>query len=423
VDKPDERRRDELTPERGSRREPARVEPLVPEQESREKYKRDPQVVAAGQSAVQVLASDPQLMDRNAFMDMRLPQKRELLNALFVRIGEQTGQPALRGDIGDIGKQASFLVPRKKETFAKISVDEARHADDFAREIARLTVFTLQENLFKSDAKYAESREGIEVRQALSVSGNRGDVRNYLTTVQTSRIGGDARRAIQAGKLIKAPGPPEREVKKQADPTRQKSTDDHILDTVNALFSDSRITDKKIWDSMKYKTSDKWQLCKSLSEKIAILQDRDPLPVKFDQRKTALYGKSGQRVAVINFKDTEDRLRLITSLGTLNVRHLQELALEKPGRYSELVSNATIKDRDGKVTDFGMLNYSDAQWDKRRRESVGIDRIEIPTLLTHMLSRDIGSAYAELTRREERTQQQHLQQQEEARRKARAGES
>lgn len=397
-------------------------EPLVPEKSAaEEKYQRNPQIVEQGQRVTEVLASKPELINRDAWLDTRLPQKRELANEISQSIAMQTGEPPMKIDIGDIGRQEAYVVPRDKETFAKISTEKSRHADDFARQLATVHIFDLQEKKFKRDPEYAASPEGIEVERILKTSGNRGDVRNYLLTTQSVLIGGDASRAIKAGKLIQAPAPLEKEVATASiSPSMMSmSTDDMRLEMVNVLFGDSRITDKKKWESMQRKPAEKRQLFSDLNAALADKQARDPLPAQFSgERRTALYGDGDSRVAVINHQDTEDRGRFLEAVGKLNLRHVQELNFDDPNRYTGLITNAKIVDRMGDVHDMGQVNYREIQWNKLSRECTGTNRIDVHTNETLLLGRDIVSAYGKLTAIEEERHDKYLRDLEAQRRKA-----
>lgn len=428
MDKPDERRQ---THEKSVERDRQRgaldsLEPLVPEKSSaEEKYQRDPEIVEYGQRIVEVLASKPELVNRDTWLDMRLPQKRELAQEISESIALQTGETPMKIDLGDIGEQAAYVIPRDKETFAKLSTEKSRHATDFAREIARVHIFDLQEKKFHRDAEYAASPEGIEVERNLKVSGNRGDVRNYLVSTQCMMIAGDAARAIEAGKLIKAPSPPEKEV--AAEPKAvamiSLSTEDLRLEMVNVLFGDPRVTDKKQWESMKGKPAEKRQLFSDLNVALAAKQGRDPLPAQFGDRKTALYGDGDQRIAVMNYGDIDDRGRFLEAVGMLNLRHVQELNFEDPNRYTGLVTNAKIKDRMSVVHDMGQVNYREIQWNKQARQRTGTHRIDILTNETTLLGRDIVSAYGHLTSIEEERHDKYLRDMEAQRKKAQARKS
>lgn len=421
MDKPDERRRlESLDRSRDlDRNRPASKEPLVPEKAEKE-YKRNPDITAAAQAIVEVLASEKNLMDSQAWSNLRQPDKGKLFNQINERISKQTGQPALRGEIG--GRELeSYLVLGQEKNVAKISVKESNSRVNFGREIARLHIFHYQENKLV-DSTYAESREGQEVSKALSVGGNLGNKRTYTSTVQSAIAAGDAARAIIAGKLLKSPTAPEKNTRTKESTKKapvQKSMDDRRLDIVNALFQDRRITDKKIWDSMKYRTSVKRKLFADLNEKIAERQDRGPLPAILGKRKTALYGDGGHRTASIRYEDAEDRFNFIKAIGQLNLRQFQELGREEPERYTELVTNAKTKhlktNGDVEEHDWGMVNYSETERNKISRELRGTHRIDIQTLETILLGREITTAYGELTRIENDREQKKKQQHEKAR--------
>ncbi|QEG36158.1 hypothetical protein [Bythopirellula goksoeyrii] len=428
MEKPDERRR----VERGDRdricQRSAEREPLVPASKAGDHYQRNADITAAGQAIVQVLASEKTLMEGESWPAMRLPEKRTLLNRLCQRIANQTEQPPLRGEIGPTGRSNSYLQYGGPQVVGRISVALSKSREDFGSEIARLHVFHYQQSKLQ-DPAYADSQEGLEVSRAASVGGNLGDKRTYLLTVQATRIGGDAARAIATGKLIKAPvapakTPPEQPAKKRSthQVLPQKSMEDRRLDMVNVLFGDPRITDLKRWDSMKHKTSEKWQLFADLNAKLAAVQDRDPLPAILGRRKTALYGDQGHRVAQMDYADTADRLRFITAIGQLNLRQFQELGREEPERYTELVTHAKIKvlkeTGDLETHDLGMVNYRETQWNQLARERLGTTRIDVVTSETSLLAREIHRAYGELTNIEADRRHQKIQQLEQARQSA-----
>jgi len=375
----------------------------------------DSRIAEAGQRIVEVLASEKRLMNRDAWGAMNLSKKRDLFNELNNRIAEQTGQPPLKGDIA--GAEDRLEVGGRK-AMAFITRENSRHATSFAYSIAKLNAYHFEEQLFHSDQRFAETREGQQISKTLSLSGNRGTERTYFATLQTSQIAGEAERAIKTGKLIRPPSPPEKMVEdKNKEPDHLPSMDDRRLEIINILFSDSRITDSKQWEAMKDRTADKHHLFADLNAKIAASQGRDALMAQFGGRKVTLYESKGERAAQMPYEMAESRLNFITAVGQLNLREFQECHRENPERFPEVVANAKVKHRNGEERDLGRVNYEEVRRDKLRRERQGTRRISVHTLETIVLSREILSAYGDLKAREAENQRRHLQQLETKRQK------
>lgn len=393
-ERPDERQLDrELhrTPIRTARHDLRSKLPSQRHKSEEARTFRDRQVIAA------VLTSTPELMLHEKWVRSSRSEKVAVFSQINRRIAEKlVGAPALGAVIE--GKTSS-LVYGQNNVVGVVARSQSEQAGCFARDVAKLNLFSALVHRLGYDTLYRDTVEGKQLASIMGRRPNRvGERYEHFLTTPTLMLGSHVMGAVRERRIIPFPAGEQNEAVVVEKPS---SMEERRLSIANTCLTDPRVMTKAAWQSLWKSETRVLELFKDLNTVIAKSESRKPLIAELGERKTALYVGKDRVTASLHRSDARDRLGFLKAVGMLNMRYFQEVATEKPEKYPEHAKAAFVAGRDGKEHDIGRVNSDEVNRAYLNREKEASGRIDIQTVETSLVARAISEGHARLTEMEE----------------------